>query len=110
MGEVARAHKVGFVDLFHPTQELYTGATKPYTINGIHLTAEGNRMLAVIIDRALFPEGPMFKRDAQAFEKLRQAVLEKNFTGSTAIARWMVIRSTAVGQTFSSWTARPIAW
>ena len=36
-------------------------------------------MLAVIIDHALFPEGPMFKRDAQAFEKLRQAVLEKNF-------------------------------
>ena len=79
MGEVAQAHKVAFVDLFHPTQELYTGATKPYTINGIHLTAEGNRMLAVIIDKALFPEGPMFKRDAQAFEKLHQAVLDKNF-------------------------------
>lgn len=78
MGEVARAHHVAFVDLFHPTQELYAGATKPYTINGIHLTAEGNRLLAVIIDHALFPEGPMFKRDAQAFEKLRQAVLDKN--------------------------------
>ena len=33
----------------------------------------------MIIDLALFPEGPMIKRDAQALEKLRQAVLEKNF-------------------------------
>ncbi len=79
MGEVAKAHQIRFVDLFHPTQRLYTGATKPYTINGIHLTAEGNRLLAVIIDHALFPDGPMSKKDAQAFEKLRQTVLEKNF-------------------------------
>src|SRR5271166_261136 len=69
MGEIARAHHVGFVNLFHPMQQLYAGATKPYTINGIHLTSEGNRLLAVIIDHTLLPEGPMFKRDAQAFEK-----------------------------------------
>jgi len=79
MGETAQAHHVAFIDLFHLTQKLYAGVTKPYTINGIHLTGEGNRMLAVIIDQALFPEGLMVKRDIQGLEKLRQAVLEKNF-------------------------------
>jgi hypothetical protein len=79
MGEVAQPHHVAFVDLFHSTKELYAGATKPYMINGIYLTAEGNCLLAVIIGYALFPEGPMFKRNVQAFENLRQAVLEKNF-------------------------------
>jgi putative heme-binding domain-containing protein len=79
MGEVARAHHVPFVDLFHPTRELYAGATRPLSINGIHLTEAGDRLLAAIIERALFPEGPVFKRDAEALERLRQAVLEKNF-------------------------------
>ena len=79
MGEIAHAQHVPFVDLFHPTQKLFAGATKPYTINGIHLTTEGNRLLAVIIDEALFQRGPVFKRNAQALENLRQAVLEKNF-------------------------------
>jgi len=30
MAEIAEAHHVGFVDLFHATKELYTGSTKPY--------------------------------------------------------------------------------
>lgn len=78
MEEIARAHHVRFVDLYRPTRHLFDGAKRPYTINGIHLTSEGNRILATIIDHSLFPEGPMMKRDAQALEKLRQAVLEKN--------------------------------
>ena len=60
-------------------KELYAEAAKPLTINGIHLTADGNRMLAEIIDEALFPERAGVKRDAAALEKLRQAVLDKNF-------------------------------
>ncbi|QEH35261.1 Auracyanin-A precursor [Aquisphaera giovannonii] len=79
MAEVAREKGVTFVDLFHPTKAMYEGASRPYTINGIHLTADGDRMLAAIIDRALFPDGPVFKRDAAAFERLRQAVLDKDF-------------------------------
>jgi putative heme-binding domain-containing protein len=79
MGEVAKAHDVAFVNLFHPTHDHYAGATTPYTINGVHLTAEGNRLLAAIIDHALFPEGPSPKQDSRAIEKLREAVLDKNF-------------------------------
>jgi putative heme-binding domain-containing protein len=78
MADVAKAHGVAFVDLFHATLNLYAGAARPYTINGIHLTTEGNRVLAAIIDRALFPEGPVFKRDSRAIDNLRETVLDKS--------------------------------
>jgi putative heme-binding domain-containing protein len=78
MEEVARAKHVPFVDLFHPTLKLYASAVKPLTINGIHLNGEGNKQVAQVIDQSLF--AAEVKRDPQALEKLRQAVLDKNFT------------------------------
>jgi putative membrane-bound dehydrogenase-like protein len=84
MAEVARANNVPFVDLFQRSllrnQLLKTGAMAPLTFNGIHLTEKGNEDLARFIDHALFDGQPEPKRDPQALEKLRQAVLEKNFT------------------------------
>jgi putative heme-binding domain-containing protein len=77
--EVARANGAVFVDLFHSTQGLYAKAAKPLTINGIHLTQEGNRQLAEVIDHGLFPSAPEGKRTPEALEKLRQAVVDKNF-------------------------------
>ncbi|MCI0460918.1 MAG: GDSL-type esterase/lipase family protein, partial [Gemmataceae bacterium] len=79
MAEVAKANKVPFVDLFEPTRELYAKAPRPLTFNGIHLTERGNELLAQVIDRALFPQEPQLKRDPQSLEKLRQAIVEKNF-------------------------------
>jgi putative heme-binding domain-containing protein len=78
MAEVAKANNVPFVDLFRPTRELYEKAAKPLTINGVHLTPEGDRQLAQVIDKALFAGDPEPKRDPQALEKIRQAVLDKN--------------------------------
>ncbi len=80
MAEVAAANKVPFVDLFKPSQGLYAKAAKPLTINGIHLTEEGDRLIAQVIDKELFPADPEPKRDPKALERLRQAVLGKNFT------------------------------
>jgi putative heme-binding domain-containing protein len=77
MAEVAATDKVPFVDLFNFTRQAYAQATKPLTINGVHLNSDGNRLVAEWIDLALFGEHP--KYDADAFEKLRQAVLDKNF-------------------------------
>src|SRR5687768_5391150 len=37
MGEVAQARSVRFVDLFTPSLALYSAATSPLTINGVHL-------------------------------------------------------------------------
>jgi putative heme-binding domain-containing protein len=75
MAEVAKAHDVPFVDLFHPTRELYAKVDKPLTINGIHLTSDGDRAVAEIIERALL--GDVHERDPARFEQIRQAVLDK---------------------------------
>ena len=77
MKEVAEANKVEFVDLFEPSQKAYRAASKPLTINGIHLTSDGNAKLAEVIDAALFsvPLGV----SADALDKIRQAVCDKNF-------------------------------
>jgi putative heme-binding domain-containing protein len=79
MAEIAQAHHVPLVDLFHPTQAAYGKAARPLTINGVHLNETGNHVLAQIIDQGLFGSDPEPKRDPQALEKLRQAVLDKNF-------------------------------
>lgn len=77
--EVARTNEVGFVDLFTPSLEIYRSSNKPLTLNGIHLTEYGDERLASVLEDALFPDGPMIKRDAAALERIRTAVLEKNF-------------------------------
>src|SRR5262249_51240827 len=79
MADIAAAHKVVFVDLFRPTSEPYDTKARPLTFNGVHLTENGNHVVARIIDRALFPGTPEPQRDPRALEKLRQAVLDKNF-------------------------------
>jgi len=80
MGEVAKKNGVVFVDLFHPTREMYGKASdKPLTINGIHLNTRGNEAVAKIIEQALFAGQPELQRDPKVLEKLRQAVVDKNF-------------------------------
>ena len=54
MAELARKHGVLFVNLFTPTQKLYQSAEHPLTINGVHLSDEGYRQLAPVLDEALF--------------------------------------------------------
>ncbi len=77
MADVAKANKVPFVDLFHFTQQVYPQLEKPLTINGVHLTEHGNHMVAEWIDLDLFGQGP--KRDPKELERLRKAVIDKNF-------------------------------
>jgi putative heme-binding domain-containing protein len=79
MAEVARANQVAFVDLFHPSKALYEKAVGPLTINGVHLNEHGNEEIAKVIDRALFPNGPEPKRTTEHLDRIRQAVLDKNF-------------------------------
>ncbi len=72
----AKEAGVGFVDLFHPSLELFKAAKTPLTINGVHLSDEGNRLLAEVIAKALLNK-PV--NASVALENLRQAVLDKNF-------------------------------
>ncbi len=71
----AKEAGVAFVDLFHPSLELFQKASQPLTINGVHLSEEGNRLLAEVIAQQLL--GRPISRSA-SIESLRQAVLDKD--------------------------------
>lgn len=76
IADVAKQKNVSFVNLFEPTRSLYAKTKKPLTINGIHLTLDGNRQLAEIIDEALFGKTTRVPEDA--LEEIRTAVLDKD--------------------------------
>ena len=71
------AEKAGvqFVDLFHPSLELYEQSDSPLTINGIHLSETGNRLLAEVIAQKLLGK-PV--SNSPSLEPIREAVLDKN--------------------------------
>ena len=77
MADVAKARGATFVDLFTPSTQLYAATATPLTMQGVHLTSEGNRQISQVIDRALFgdprPSQPAY------LERLRQAVVDKDF-------------------------------
>jgi glucose/arabinose dehydrogenase/lysophospholipase L1-like esterase len=83
IAEAAAAGGALFVDLFGPTLDLYGKAVRPLTMNGVHLSSEGNRRVAEIIEKALFPESradtAAAERDEARLEKVRAAVVEKSF-------------------------------
>lgn len=74
--EVASDRGAGFVDLFTPSRALYEKAGAPLTINGIHLTEEGNRLGAEVIAEQLLGKKVAAGGD---LGPLRQAVLDKNW-------------------------------
>jgi lysophospholipase L1-like esterase/glucose/arabinose dehydrogenase/azurin len=75
MKEVAAANGVQFVDLFDASQKAYAAAKQPLTFNGIHLTVEGDKVLAPAIYKSLFGrDAPSYK----GLEKLRGAILDRN--------------------------------
>ncbi len=77
MAEVAQANGVQFVDLFTPSQDLYSKAAGPLTINGIHLNDEGDKQLAPVQFKAIFGKEAPTTTDP-SLTKLREAILEKN--------------------------------
>ncbi len=73
MAEVAKANGVQFVNLFDASQKLYASAAQRLTINGIHLTAEGDKALAPVQFAAVFGKNAPTTNAATL-----AAVLEKN--------------------------------
>ena len=71
----AREAGVAYVDLFHPSLALFEKARTPLTVNGVHLTEEGNRQLAEVIAEALL--GSPVSASA-SLEALRSAVIDKD--------------------------------
>jgi glucose/arabinose dehydrogenase len=72
--EVAKANNVTYVDLFTPTQQLYSKASSPLTIDCIHLNDEGDKQLAEMIADALVGKGSV----SASIDKLRDMVREKD--------------------------------
>jgi putative heme-binding domain-containing protein len=78
IADVAHADGVFFVDLFTPSRQFFTLTSGPRsTINGIHLTEQGDRVVAGFAYEGLFGERPAFDKDR--IEKLRAAVNDKNW-------------------------------
>jgi mono/diheme cytochrome c family protein/glucose/arabinose dehydrogenase len=53
IGEVAAANKVQFVDLYHPSLDLFRKAAAPLTINGIHLSEAAEKIRAAVLEKNL---------------------------------------------------------
>jgi glucose/arabinose dehydrogenase/azurin len=84
MAQVAKDNGVPFVDLYHPSQQMFATAARrnqPLTINGLHLTEDGDKIVAQAAvqafagGRALSGKSEVKDQDA---ERLRDAVKEKN--------------------------------
>ena len=67
MAEIAKANGIPFVDLFAPSQQLYSQAKEPLTINGVHLTDDGYRALAPALFQGLVGEAPSRATDVGSF-------------------------------------------
>jgi putative heme-binding domain-containing protein len=78
MQQVAAKEKVAFVDLFAASKRLYESSKKPLTINGVHLTSDGNRLVANAAAKLLFPEAKVAVSDA-VVDAIQKAVADKNF-------------------------------
>lgn len=75
IAEVAKANNVPFVDAFTPSQAAYAEAKTPLTCNGIHLTVEGDRVMAPVLYQGIFGEAAP---NLDSHEKLRAAVQQRN--------------------------------
>ena len=71
----AKEAGVGFVDLFHPSLDLFNASKTPLTINGVHLTEDGNRQIAEVIAAGLLANRVSA---SMSMERLRAAVLDKD--------------------------------
>ena len=71
----AKEAGVAFVDLYHPSLEMFKASKEPLTINGVHLTDEGERQLAEVIAKGLL--GKQVTASA-SMEPLREAVVDKS--------------------------------
>jgi putative heme-binding domain-containing protein len=105
VGRVAAAEGVAFVDLFAPTLEKFDAEQgAQFTINGAHLNAAGDRLVADVIDEALFGGKP----PAINADKLCAAVVDlqwRHFQDYRMLNGWYVYGSRS--QPLDTHTFRP---
>jgi lysophospholipase L1-like esterase/glucose/arabinose dehydrogenase len=74
---VAKEKKLEYIDLFSASQKLYSTNKEQLTLNGIHLTNEGNKHIAQVIHKALFGKDAPVKH--AHLDRTMEAVLDKNW-------------------------------
>lgn len=74
--DAAKEAGVAFVDLYHPSLEMFKASKEPLTINGVHLTDEGNRQLAEVIAKGLLGKQVS---TSPSMDALREAVVDKSY-------------------------------
>lgn len=77
MAELATELDVAFIDLFGSSNDLYRAKPAPLTINGVHLTEHGNKLISRSLFRGLTGLEAQ-SDDPEHLEAIRAAVLEKN--------------------------------
>lgn len=73
MQSVAEEQQIGFANVFPATQLAMQSPGTDLTINGIHLTRQGDRLFASELFRQVFGEEP-----PEMDEQLRQAIVDRN--------------------------------
>lgn len=78
--KVAEKRGLAFVDLFTPTERLFSEEPgRQFTINGCHQNEAGDRAIALLLDRELFGSENPAKLGSTEFEQLRAAVNDKSW-------------------------------
>jgi hypothetical protein len=89
MGSIAEAHKLPFVDLYHPTLKLMeTNPSQKLTHNGIHLNQYGYWAVSQIISEALIPKYVTWNVELNAAEgtaKATVAIVDRIVTNGKGI-------------------------
>lgn len=75
--DAARERNIEYVDLYSLTGKLYAENDQPLTINGIHPSSLGNKLLGQYLTSTLF--GLPVSEDAEKLASIRAAVLDKNW-------------------------------
>ncbi|MEZ6114820.1 MAG: GDSL-type esterase/lipase family protein, partial [Pirellulaceae bacterium] len=73
MREVASTHHIGFADVYTATEQAMRSPGTDLTINGIHLTQQGDRLFSETLFQQIFQQQPPEINDS-----LRQAITDKN--------------------------------
>lgn len=78
--ELAKERGIPFVDVLTASNKKFSGEPgKQFTINGIHVNEDGDRMIASALDRGLFPDASPVSMDSSQFQQLKDAVNDKSW-------------------------------
>jgi putative heme-binding domain-containing protein len=76
--DVAARKGLAFVDLFDATRDAFAAEPgRQFTINGCHVNEDGDRLVGKLLDEKLFGAAGSHKLAADAFARLRAAVIDK---------------------------------